>query len=87
MTFAVSKGGVGKSLLTANVGAAIAQKGKKVVLVEGDPNHPLQVILGVDPAQNRKRLDQIVKEDYKQIKKENEKQIFIKAMSIYLSNM
>ena len=31
--------------------------------------------------------DQILKEDHKQIKKENEKQIFIKAMSIYLSNM
>jgi len=40
ITFAVSKGGVGKSLITANVGAALAEKGKKVFLVEGDPNHP-----------------------------------------------
>lgn len=47
ITFTVSKGGVGKSLLTANVGVALAEKGKKVVLVEGDPNQPLQKILGM----------------------------------------
>jgi len=61
ITFAVSKGGVGKSLISANVGAALAQKSKKVVLIEGDPNHPLQVILGVDVSRKRFRLDEIVK--------------------------
>jgi len=64
ITFAVSKGGVGKSLITANVGAAIAEKGKKVILVEGDPNHPLQVILGVDTSKGFK-LDEVVKRDMK----------------------
>jgi len=63
VTFAVSKGGVGKSLLTANVGAALAEKGKKVILVEGDPNHPLQVILGVDISSKGLRLDEVVKRD------------------------
>jgi septum site-determining protein MinD len=63
VTFAVSKGGVGKSLITANVGAALAEKGKKVVLVEGDPNHPLQVILGVDISREGLKLDEIVKKD------------------------
>lgn len=65
VTFAVSKGGVGKSLLTANVGAALAEKGKKVILVEGDPNHPLQVILGVDVSSRGFKLDEIVKKDMK----------------------
>jgi septum site-determining protein MinD len=65
ITFAVSKGGVGKSLITANVGAALAEKGKKVILVEGDPNLPLQVILGVDISSKDVRLDDVVKEDRK----------------------
>lgn len=62
ITFAVSKGGVGKSLLTANVGAALAKQNKKVVLVEGDPNRPLQTILGVDTSSGLK-LDEVVKKD------------------------
>ncbi len=65
ITFAVSKGGVGKSLITANVGAALAKKGKKVVLVEGDPNQPLQVILGIDIDPKNLKLDNIVKENMK----------------------
>ena len=63
VTFAVSKGGIGKSLITANVGAALARKGKKVVLVEGDPNHPLQVIFGVDTRHKKFKLDEIVRKD------------------------
>jgi septum site-determining protein MinD len=63
LTFAVSKGGVGKSLLTANVGAALAEKGKKVVLVEGDPNRPLQSILGFNLDSRAIRLEDIVKKD------------------------
>jgi len=62
ITFIVSKGGVGKSLLTANVGAALAEDGKKVVMVEGDPNRPLQMILGVDTSSVLK-LDEVVKKD------------------------
>jgi len=65
ITFAVSKGGVGKSLITANVGAALAEKGKKVALVEGDPNHPLEVILGVDTSSKGFKLDEVVKKDMK----------------------
>lgn len=65
ITFTVSKGGVGKSLITANVGAAIAEKGKKVVLVEGDPNHPLQLILNVELTPKDIMLDEVVKRDLK----------------------
>lgn len=63
ITFAVSKGGVGKSLLTANVGAALAQKGKKVVLVEGDPNQPLQKILQLSFSSGDLKLEDIVEKD------------------------
>jgi len=60
VTFVVSKGGVGKSLLTANVGAALAQKGEKVVLVEGDPNSPLQKILGVNLSSGSVKLNEVI---------------------------
>jgi septum site-determining protein MinD len=63
VTFAVSKGGVGKSLLTANVAAALAARGKKVVMVEGDPNRPLQTIFGVDIGSGSVKLEDVVKKD------------------------
>lgn len=63
ITFTMSKGGVGKSLITANVGAALAERGEKVVLVEGDPNYPLQTILGVEIPSNRSKLDDVVRKD------------------------
>ena len=63
ITFAVSKGGVGKSLLTVNVGAALARKGNNVVLVEGDPNHPLQTILEVDVSSTALKLDEAVQKN------------------------
>jgi len=59
----VSKGGVGKSLLTANVGAALAKKGKKVVLVEGDPNQPLQKILELAFSPEDFKLEDAVEKD------------------------
>lgn len=64
VTFAVSKGGVGKSLITANVGASLASKGKKVVLIEGDPNRPLQTILGLGKSSKHDlTLDEVVKKN------------------------
>jgi len=59
----VSKGGVGKSLLTANVGVALAKKGKKVVLVEGDPNQPLQKVLGLTFSPKDFKLEDAVEKD------------------------
>lgn len=63
ITFTVSKGGVGKSLITANVGAALAKKGKKVVLIEGDPNQPLQKILGLSFSNSAFKLEDAVEKD------------------------
>ena len=42
------KGGVGKTTSTVNVGAALAEMGKRVCLVDMDPQGHLSLHLGVD---------------------------------------
>lgn len=63
ITFTVSKGGVGKSLITANIGAALAKKGKKVVMIEGDTNKPLEKMLGASFSDKDFKLEDVVKKD------------------------
>ena len=49
MIYSISnhKGGVGKTTSTINIGAALANKGKKVLLVDLDPQSNLTQSLGI----------------------------------------
>ena len=43
------KGGVGKTTTTINLGAALAEQGRKMLLVDFDPQRALSVGLGIQP--------------------------------------
>lgn len=49
LAFAMQKGGVGKTTSTAAVGVELARLGKKVLLVDMDPQSNLTQALGIDP--------------------------------------
>lgn len=42
------KGGVGKTVSCVNIGVGLAQMGKKVLLIDGDPQGDLTISLGVE---------------------------------------
>lgn len=50
IAFASARGGVGKSMLAVNIAAALAIKGRKVVIVDADLNSPsVSAMLGLKP--------------------------------------
>ncbi len=46
-SLANQKGGVGKSVTTANLGIGLARQGKKVLVVDCDPQNSLTISLGI----------------------------------------
>ena len=51
ITVANQKGGVGKTTTVMNLGVALVKKGKRVLLVDGDPQSNLTSYLGVTPGE------------------------------------
>lgn len=60
LAFAMQKGGVGKTTTALAVGVELARLGKRVLLVDIDPQSNLTQALGYDPTQLRQSIHNLL---------------------------
>jgi len=63
IAFMNQKGGVGKTTTTANLGAALAERGHRVCLIDLDPQAHLTINYGLDPKPEVKSLYNVLVEE------------------------